>query len=102
VLQNLDEKSENSTGSQRSLSSTRENTGHDFLKIHRKSETLAQNITEQKLKIQKIYENLKFSVDRSNLVLSSRLSRERSQTSCTPNELDFSISREMNQSKDKV
>lgn len=77
LLENLDDKRE--TGA-RSQSTTREDKRYsselnpeEFLKIHRKSDTLAQNITEQKIKIQKIYEELKFSVDHSKVVLASGL-----------------------------
>lgn len=75
VLENLDDKRE--TGI-RSQSTARESKRYstdikpeEFLKIHRKSDTLAQNITEQKLKIQKIYEELKTSVDHSKVLSTS-------------------------------
>ena len=104
LLQNLEEKSESSLNF-RSLSGTRDpaqENEKDFFKIHRKSETLAQNISEQKMKIQKIYENLKFSVDRSSKVLNTRLGRQRNNLSCTPNDLnlDFSLLRDLDRSKD--
>ena len=104
LLQNLEEKSESSLNF-RSLSGTRDpaqENEKDFFKIHRKSETLAQNISEQKMKIQKIYENLKFSVDRSSKVLNTRLGRQRNNLSCTPNDLnlDFSLCRDLDRSKD--
>ena len=104
LLQNLEEKSESALN-YRSLSGNRDSlqeTGQDFVKIHKKSETLAQNISEQKMKIQQIYENLKFSMDRSSMVLSSRFGRQRNNLSCTPNELnlDFSVSRSLDRSRD--
>ena len=78
VLENFDEKREVGVRSQSTTRGDRRYSGEEVMNFHRKSDTIAQNISEQKLKIQKIYEDLKVSVNRSQMVLSSGLGEKKS------------------------
>lgn len=97
-LENFDEKRESGVRSQSTTREDRRYMGEEVMSFHRKSDSLAQNISEQKFKIQKIYEDLKVSVDRSKLALTSGLAVKRN--SFSEGKKNFPINKGFCESKD--